>query len=401
MIELDGIEYLVQTPTENAYDMVQYINDYCATNQIKNSKGELIYIDINPANPLYIIIFGICYLLSALQKLIYSAGCSLSVAASSDRQLLNIARIANVQRRAETKTTVSCTVFAADDAPCHITEDLTVTYNAGDTAIVLSPTFEVTIPAGSAYNIILIADQYGAYNISAGAITSFDTPVAGLQRMQSYDATPGQAQETIASLRQRIQSRITDSTQIDRCIDDIISLNGVSMCNIFYNYSSASEVNVGGISVAPRQALLVVQGYSDKIAETFYSHLICLTAPSASSEDITIAQYYTTRAGQRLPVYIHQPQLIPVHIRVYVHNDLTSTQQRAIKEAILTLGANLVIGQDLSAFDIMQIISTRLPEIDIEEAQLSSDGEVYAFKVIPPENSLITMNASRIVIVEE
>lgn len=397
MIELDGIEYLVQTPEENAYDMIQYINEYCATNQVKNIKGELIYIEANPSNPLYIILFGLCFLVSTLQKLIYSAGCALSVSSSSDRQLLNIAQIARVHRRAATKTTITCTVYAEANANCSITRDLTVTYNAGDATLVFSPTFEVTITAGGAANIILIANTYGAYSISAGAITSFDTPVAGMASMTSYDSAPGQEQETIASLRQRIQSRILDSTQIDRCIDDIVSLDGVAMCNIFYNYSSVSPVVVRGISVPPRQALLVVQGYSDQIAQTFFNHLLCLTLQTPSS----ITQNYTTKAGQQLPVYITPPELIPLYIRLYVHNDLTTAQQKDICNAVLALGASLVIGQELSAYDIASQIAKTLPEIDIESAQLSTDDQTYTYKIIPSAIGLLSMNSTRIQIEEE
>ena len=49
MIELDGVEYSVATPEENVTSMVDYINNYCAVNNIRNSKGELIYIEQNNA----------------------------------------------------------------------------------------------------------------------------------------------------------------------------------------------------------------------------------------------------------------------------------------------------------------------------------------------------------------
>ena len=79
MITLDGIEYTVKTPEENASDLVNYINDYCAAHNVKNSKGEVINIAANETNPLYMILYGNAYLATVLQKLIYSAACRMSV----------------------------------------------------------------------------------------------------------------------------------------------------------------------------------------------------------------------------------------------------------------------------------------------------------------------------------
>ena len=47
MVSLNNIDYEIKTPLENCTDMICYINSYCATNNIKNSKGEVIYIDAN------------------------------------------------------------------------------------------------------------------------------------------------------------------------------------------------------------------------------------------------------------------------------------------------------------------------------------------------------------------
>ena len=45
MLSLDGIEYTVKTPEENASDLVSFINDYCRSHGIKNSLGEDVYIE--------------------------------------------------------------------------------------------------------------------------------------------------------------------------------------------------------------------------------------------------------------------------------------------------------------------------------------------------------------------
>ena len=129
MITLDGIEYTVKTPEENVSDLVNYINDYCAANNVKNSKGEVINIAANETNPLYMVLYGNAYLATVLQKLIYSAACTMSVPESSEKQLLNIADIAGVVRNSATKTTIIGTVYAEESggASCKIMRTLTCT----------------------------------------------------------------------------------------------------------------------------------------------------------------------------------------------------------------------------------------------------------------------------------
>ena len=113
MIELDGIQYNVNTPEENATSMVNFINNFCATRNIRNSKGELISIDANTANPMYMIIYGLAYLVSAVQRLIYSVGCAFSISSSSDRQLLNLATLSGVKRKGASPTIVNCIIYAS------------------------------------------------------------------------------------------------------------------------------------------------------------------------------------------------------------------------------------------------------------------------------------------------
>lgn len=218
MLMLDGLEYTVKTPEENVSDVVAFINDYCATNGIKNSLGEIINIDANEANPLYMMCFGMSYLTTVLQKLIYSAGCSMSVPESSERQLLNIADIAGVTRSSATRTVIQGTVYANEQdtgaVDCVITRELSATVSSGTYNLVFHPAFDVTVPIGEARQIVFIAEDYGAYNISENTIIQFDDIVPGFRKMITKASTPGQEQESISSLRARIQRRSVEGTQL-------------------------------------------------------------------------------------------------------------------------------------------------------------------------------------------
>ena len=216
MVLLDGIEYEVKTPDENLDDVITYVNDYCAAKDIRNTAGEVIYIEPNEANPLYQMFRGFAYLTTVMQKLIYSTGCSMSIAEASERQLLNLADIAGVKRTQATHTIITGVVFANQEGTgavdCVITRDMTITITIAGTDVVFHPAFDLTVPIGESRNSVLRAEQYGSYNISANTLTQFDDPVPGFRSMTTSASTPGQGLETIASLRNRLQRRAVEGT---------------------------------------------------------------------------------------------------------------------------------------------------------------------------------------------
>lgn len=407
MIELDGIEYNVKTPEENTDDVIAYINDYCAENNIKNSLGEIINIAKNEANPLYMMFFGFSYLTTVLQKLIYSAGCANSVPESSDRQLLNIADISHVKRNAATKTVILGTVYAnlqdAGAVDCQITRQLTATVVTGSYNLVFHPAFDILIPIGEARQIVLIAETYGSYNVSANTITAFDTDVPGFRSMTTLASSPGQNQESIASLRARIQRRTVQGTQADRASEAIQSLDGVSLCNIYFNESPSTTQTIGTrqIPVPPRTALLLVQGYSDDIAKTFFSHMICPTVGADLPSSVgAYSQNYTTRSSQVLPVWVVPPAQVPIYIKVYVYETLTYAQVQGIKDVVCSLSSALSIGQSVSSKMVMDIVSQAYKDITIQGATLSSDNSEFSFRATPESDEVFIFALDNISIIE-
>lgn len=410
MILLDEIEYEVKTPDENLDDVVTYINDYCQQNDIRNSLGEVINIDANDANPLYEVLRGLSYLTTIMQKLIYSAGCSMSIAEASDRQLLNLSDIAGIKRTRATKTVISGIAYAdtlsAD--PCVITQALEATVTVAGYDIVFHPAFDVTIPTGESRSIILIAEQYGAYNLSANTITQFDTPVPNLRLLTTNASVPGQEQESIASLRERLQRRTVDSTQIEKAATAIQNLEGVSMCTIYFNYSPRNDETVvygdGTITVPPREALVLVQGWSaadpTAIARTFYRYLLCKT----TGEDVPGAQpsVYTTKAGQDLTVWVIPPMQQPIHIRVFIHNTLSYEQINGIKDVICSLAGGLIIGQALTSVEVINAVSAIYTNLTVQGAELSLTGDdnTYNYIQTPEPTSVFYLNVDNIYVVE-
>ena len=407
MLTLDGIEYDVKTPEENATDLIAFINNYCATHDIRNSQGEVIYIEANETNPLYMIEYANAYLATVLQKLVYSAGCSLSVPESSEAQLLNIADIAGVSRNAATKTTIIGTVYAnvpdAGAVDCVISRNLTAVVSSGSYQLRFHPAFDITIPINESRQIVLMCEDYGAYNISKNTITSFEEVVPGFRMMTTLASIPGQEMEPISSLRARIQRRAVEGTQADRAAEAIQSLDGVALCSIYFNESPSTPQTVGSraLVVPPRQALLMVQGYSDDIAKTFFTHMICKTAGENYSTEVgAYSQNYITRAGQVLPVWIVPPEQDPVYIKIYVYETLTYAQVNGIKDVISSLSSSVTIGQAITSKMITDVVAASFPDITIQGADVSKDGQNYSYCATPNSDVIFTFNLDNIYVVE-
>ena len=411
MLLLDGIEYEVKTPDENLDDVITYINDYCQANNITNSLGEVIYIDDNEANPFYQLLRGLSYLTTIMQKLIYSAGCSVSVAESSERQLLNLSDIAGIKRTRATKTVITGIVYSNLAGPeavdCVITKEMTATIIIAGQDVTFHPAFDVTVPIGESRNIVLIAEEYGAFNISANTITQFDDPVPGMRQLTTGVSTPGQDMESIASLRERLQRRTVESTQIEKAATAIQGLEGVSMCNIFFNYSPRESTLVAygntSIEVPPREALVLVQGWSTDptaIARTFYRYLLCQTVNPGV--DGTQYQDYTTKAGQNLRVYIVPPKQQPVYLRIYIKDVLSYEQVDGIKDVICSMAGNLAIGQSITSVDVINYVANIYTNLTIQgaEVSLTDDDSGYSYVQTPAATAIFYLAVENINVIE-
>lgn len=94
MIVLNGHEYTIQDPDEAALACTDYCNNYFREKDIRDSDGNILSIEPNITNPLFMLMMGTGYLTATLQKMIYSAAAGISISESADRQLLNLAKLA-------------------------------------------------------------------------------------------------------------------------------------------------------------------------------------------------------------------------------------------------------------------------------------------------------------------
>lgn len=397
MIELDGIQFNVKSQDENTADMISAVNTYCANNNVVNSDGDVIQVESNQANPLYVMFQGFAYLVGRLQSLLYSAGCALSIQSASEKQLLNIADMAGVKRKDPTKTTIVGTVFSdsadiLDPSPCLITKQTPMTAVTTQGTVVFNPAFDVEIPVGSSATIVLVAADYGGFTIDASDNANFDVNPVGFRKMMLQASVPGQDIESIADLRLRLQRRTEITSALDRAIAAISQLDGVSLCNIYYN-SGIEDIVMAGVTVKPRQALMFVQGWSDDIAKTYYANMVSECA--GKDHPNAIPQIYTSRAGQEFIVPIIPPEQVPVNIRIYINGRIDDATRSAMKDDICTLAQALSIGEILTSAAVLQLLQEKYSSYPIAGAQVGTEGN-YTYQVRPKEYQLLSFSPSRV-----
>jgi len=433
MIELNGRVYTVKTAAENTQDMLESINTYCAEHDIRNSKGELVELEARMSSPIYCILWALGYLATAVQNLIYSVGAAHDIQASSDTQLMNLAQLANVKRRQPSLTTIRIEVIAmtpldpsydAESQTCTITSEDTITVDG----VVFKPALypNLILQPGEASSITLVAQQSGSFNIAKDTITQFDAPIINLSRViQAAPSIPGQTLESIASLRSRIQRRQLSGTTMDITMDAISALPGVTLCNIFYNTAlvadpSSSQYHVGDdtdyVLVPPRWALVMIQGYSKDIAQTYFKFMTAQTIgwtelPSGDIEldysnisaearkRILEVQIFESKAKQKIPVLLMNPRTKPVYIRVYIATTVVGSVEQAMKEAVCTLGLNLTAGQSITSAQILATLAS-FSSYQVVGATVSSDaGLTYSYKTLQAADLLWTLDTLNITIV--
>lgn len=346
MVQLDGVDFTVLTPQENTQSMLDYINRYLSDNQVKNKNGNVIQIATNFTNPLYLFLWGAGYIASIVQRLIFSIGCNFSIASSSERQLNEICQMMGVERRSATKTTMVA-VIQASGGVCKITKGLSATVKLDGKSLAFSPAFEIDIQDGELASVVLVCSEEGSYEITAGTVTQFDENPENMGSLNVYQSTPGRPMETVAELRQRLVERSVSVSQIERCIQAIRDLSGVTSCNIYYN-DKYEEYVFNGITMPPRSALLYVVGYDDKIGETYCANMMCRTAPVTHEQGLTAVQNVQI-ANQTYPVYIKAADIVTTLVAVFIKEDLTAGQVEEVQKEIRSICLTLQIGEPLTS----------------------------------------------------
>lgn len=396
---LDGIEYTVDTPTDNALNLLNYINQYCIDNNLKDSDGNPLQFIVNITSPIWLIILGLGYMFNTFQRLLYACGQSFSIASCPDTQILNLMEIAGTDYLGGTSTTINCTVTAAAEGPCNIIKDDTVTYPYEGVNQVFHPIYPVTIAAGETGTVILQADNVGPMYISAGSITEFDTEILNLASMSSMNSLPGTLPETTLETRQRLQRGLNTVSGLDAAINALRSLTGIRTLNLFFNNSLTTDLVIADMTIPPRTCGMIVQGYSEELASTYFAYLDVPCLGGA------LTQEHTTLAGQTLSITYSLPEQVALHIRVKVRIPDTYITPDGydiiIINMLLPAGGSLPIGQDYT----QRYLLTYLEDFSVEGMEIiglevSTDGVNFTDTTDLDKNQICSIAEEDITFVE-
>ena len=385
MLELDdGVYPVIKTTKDNTDDIVDFINNYAIEHNIDVS------IDKNKANTLYMMLFGVGYMATILQKLIRSAADSNSIQNSSAKQLDLIAETMHTSRKAATYSIVECDVtytLSLDVPSIQLDDNTYFTVQQTDGRVLVFVPVEATLLDGEAGETYLKTVQFkcteaGPVYIPDSIVSQFAVPVDGVDRINNKNCVKGSIEETTEQLRTRLQKRVESNTRMDRCAMALSDLQGVSKASVLFNPSVDEEFNIiqdnviqvenyqssdgyGPFIVPPRKACVFVVGENDDIPSTFYDHMICLTTNQANIDRTFVANNYTTKSGQVLPFYYTRPISKLINVYVYTLNPVPQETSDNIKEAVATLIADLNIGQSLSDGEIIKTLYSLYPDLDI------------------------------------
>lgn len=397
MIEFEGKEYIVDDPTTNAYNLLNYINEYLAENNVKNKKGEVVQFKINLCSPIWLIIFGLGYMTTVLQKIMYAVGQAFSIGSCSDQQVLSLAQIARVERKQGSYSAMTMRVTAGSNG-CVVPVTASVTVKYEDVEYKFTPVMEVKIAAGATDSVYMTADKTGPVYITSNSITKFDNDIFGVESCYNLGSEPGTNLESISTLRSRIQQN-ESVTPINSVINALNGLTGVTRANAYYNISNNETSEVAGHSVPPRTAILFVQGYSKDIAETYFKYMY---TPTVQSGDSIIKQTFTAVNGQKFTIGYFPPEAIDIYVKVHLNSVLPEETKAELKAFIASLSNSLPMGTDYTQAYIIDQLSNSSLFSNIIGVELSTDGEAYGNTVVMGYNNIgIIQNDNAHIVLEE
>ena len=393
MIELDGRSYVVNTPTENAFALLEFVNQFMVDNDVKNKRGEVVQFKISLASPIWLLIIGIGYLASVCQKIMYAVAQAFNIADCSEQQVLSLAKIARLSRKEGSYTTAVCTATASSSGPCQITTDLIAEVEYEGVTYQFKPIYAATIPAGTSAEVILMCTVTGPVYFEAGAITGFTTTVTNLDSFVSSASQPGSGIESISSLRTRLMTNEAISP-LTGAVQGLNALDGVTRAVVLYNPNYDSSMVLAGKTVPPKRAVVFIQGYSDNIAREYYRHMTAQTYDDGTARQ----QGVTLENGQSFTLNYYAPVAVNLYIRVNVKAPVTQERETEIKTAVQNLSNSREVGANYTQAYILDSLNTNLNFPEVTGVDISTDGTNWSNTTAFNEGNIGLIAAARVTI---
>lgn len=271
-----------KTAVEHADLIIDKINQLLQENNVTDKDGNIIQLNKNYGNALYLLALGDGERFADNDAALSKAIDSFNIELADEQQIENLLPIAAITRNPGSYSTLKLTVTASEDGPC--------TIPAGTKAPFENMNFvtqaEAIIPAGHTQTLDTVADVIGPVVVLTGEVTSFDTEIANLESVENLvSSVPGNAAETTDSLRRRILKGNTIPYSLDGVKIALEELTGINHARVYFNYNVDGNLTLpGDIEVLPRTAYIVINGSSEKLAETYARYM---SAPTQNVGDPT------------------------------------------------------------------------------------------------------------------
>ena len=280
--EYNGKTWTPETTQEHVTAWMEKLNALLEENDIRDKDGNIIKLSQNFASALYLQILAGANRLAVNDEKLQLAINSFNIELCTDQQIENLLPIASITRNAGSYSTLVLTVTASDEGNCYIPAGTKAPFEN----VNFVTTTDVIISAGETQNIDTICDAVGAIAVLSGEVTNFATQIPNLETViNNVSSIPGTAAETTASLRQRILKGNTIPYSLDGVETEIETLTGINHARVYFNYNVDTTLTLtGGIVLQPRTAYIVINGDSDKLANTYARYMSAPTqnAPNAS-----------------------------------------------------------------------------------------------------------------------
>ena len=293
--EIDGETWQPQTAVEHADHIIDEINRLLQENNIQDASGNVIQLNKNFSNALYLLTLGDGQRFADNDAKLSKAINSFNIELCDDAQIENLLPIAAITRNPGSYSTLQIVVTASADGQCVVPAGARLPYE--DVNFVV-PT-ETVISAGSSAVIETVCDTLGPVVVLTGEVTAFENEIANMESViNPTSSVPGIAPETTNALRRRLINADTIKYSLDGCKRALEELTGINHARIYFNYNVGEPLELaGGVEVDPRTAYIVVLGSSDKIAETYAEYMSAPTQNDPNAEGTYSTVNITITAG--------------------------------------------------------------------------------------------------------
>lgn len=287
-----------------------------------------------------------------------------------------ICALTGLQRTASTPTTVTATLSGI--AGTIIPAGTRAQTQAND---VFQTTGANIIGGGGTVTASLQSVVFGPIPCEIGALTQIVDGVLGWETVyNSTAAVPGLNQQSDQSLR--AQRKITLASQGVALPEAIVSalyqVPGVTSLT-FQENTAATTQTINGISMVSHSIYSCVEGGTDTDVATALLKNKSLGAAFVGSTTVNVLEPYS---GQTYVVKFDRPTPVPFLVRATVTNtDLLIDATTAVKQAITDYAngllegqPGLIVGQDVSSFELAGAINIEFPSIYVSKVETSIDG---------------------------